>query len=50
MLVLPHAGPLPVPTEQQLAYQGQISALIHFGMASFMHDGDPGCTARNWNG
>ena len=39
-----------VPTAQQLRYQGQISALIHFNMATFMHDGDPGCTAQNWNG
>ena len=39
---LSHAAPLPVPTPQQLAYQGSISALIHFGMATFFHDGDPG--------
>eukprot|EP01051_Picozoa_sp_SAG22_P000039 SAG22_NODE_1_length_62449_cov_158.689270_39_plen_130_part_00 len=25
------------------------AALIHFGMATFFHDGDPGCTAANWN-
>ena len=47
---LPHAVPMPVPTRQQLAYQGKISALIHFGMATFFHDGDPGCDAQNWNG
>ena len=41
---------LPLPTPQQLAYGGQISALIHFGMATFFHDGDPGCDANNWNG
>ena len=23
--LLPHAGPLPLPTKQQLAYQGEIS-------------------------
>ena len=28
---------------------GEISALIHFGMATFFHDGDPGCTPQNWN-
>jgi hypothetical protein len=44
------AGGIPVPTPQQLAYQGEISALIHFGMATFFHDGDPGCTAKNWHG
>ena len=33
-----------------IRYQGEISALIHFGMATFFHDGDPGCTAGNWNG
>ena len=47
---VPFAGSLPVPTKQQLEYQGSISALIHFGMATFFHDGDPGCTAENWNG
>lgn len=46
---VPHDGPLPVPTPQQLAYQGSISGLIHFGMATFFHDGDPGCTRSNWN-
>jgi len=46
---VPHDGPLPVPTPQQLAYQGAISGLIHFGMATFFHDGDPGCTSSNWN-
>ena len=40
----------PVPTAQQLAYGGSISALIHFNMATYAHDGDPGCTAQNWNG
>ncbi len=41
---------VPLPTPQQLNYQGKISALIHFGMSTFFHDGDPGCTAENWNG
>eukprot|EP00048_Salpingoeca_helianthica_P015607 m.227635 g.227635 ORF g.227635 m.227635 type:complete len:468 (+) comp17272_c0_seq1:38-1441(+) len=39
----------PRPTPQQLAYGGEISALIHFDMSTFFHDGDPGCTDRNWN-
>ena len=47
---VPFEGALPVPTPQQLKYQGEISALIHFGMATFFHDGDPGCTAQNWHG
>lgn len=41
---------LPLPTLQQLEYQGNISGLIHFGMATFFHDGDPGCTRENWLG
>ncbi len=40
--LLPLASAPPVPTPQQLQYQGGISALIHFGMATFFHDGDPG--------
>lgn len=48
--LLPHQGSMPHPTRQQLEYQGSMSALIHFGMATFFHDGDPGCTATNWNG
>ena len=24
-------------------------ALIHFNMATFFHNGDPGCNAANWN-
>lgn len=47
---VPYVGSMPLPTKQQLAYQGSISALIHFGMATFFHDGDPGCTPQNWNG
>ncbi len=31
-------APLPVPTAAQLKYQGSISALIHFNMATFFHD------------
>lgn len=41
---------MPIPTPQQLKYQGAMSALIHFGMATFFHDGDPGCDRDNWNG
>ena len=40
--LLPLASAPPIPTPQQLQYQGGISALIHFGMATFFHDGDPG--------
>jgi hypothetical protein len=41
-LLYPRPAAWPVPTPQQLAYGGGISALIHFNMATFMHDGDPG--------
>lgn len=43
-------GAVPTPSPQQLKYGGSISALIHFNMATFFHDGDPGCSAENWNG
>jgi hypothetical protein len=33
------AGGLPLPTPQQLKYQGSMNALIHFGMSTFFHDG-----------
>ena len=33
----PHAAPLPIPTPEQLRYQGSMNALIHFGMASKYH-------------
>ena len=43
------AGALPVPTAPQLAWQqNEIMALIHFNMATFFHNGDPGCNAANW--
>ena len=48
-LLVPAAA-LPIPTPEQLRYAGSISALIHFGMATFFHDGDPGCDRQNWNG
>jgi alpha-L-fucosidase len=49
--ILPHPkGGVPLPTLQQLKYGGKINALIHFEMATFFHDGDPGCDAQNWLG
>ena len=43
------AQPLPQPTPQQLAWQkNEIMALIHFNMATFFVNGDPGCSATNW--
>ena len=40
---------LPLPTAPQLAWQqNEIMALIHFNMATFFHNGDPGCSAANW--
>ncbi len=48
-LLEPVSAP-PIPTPEQLRYQGSMNALIHFGMATFFHDGDPGCDRQNWNG
>ena len=43
------AAALPLPNAPQLAWQrGEIMALIHFNMATFFENGDPGCTAANW--
>ena len=44
------APTLPVlPTAPQLLYQQhEIMALIHFNMATFAHNGDPGCNSDNW--
>jgi len=40
---------LPIPTAPQLAWQkNEIMALIHFNMATFFHNGDPGCNNSNW--
>ena len=40
--------PLPQPTLPQLAWQQhEIMALIHFNMATFFHNGDPGCDAAS---
>jgi alpha-L-fucosidase len=42
---------LPLPSAPQVAWQqGEIMALIHFNMATFFEDGDPGCTSSNWEG
>ena len=46
----PAWGSVPVPTPAQLAYyRSEMRALIHFNMATFIRDGDPGCSAENWN-
>ena len=45
----PHVA-VPLPTQPQLAWQkNEIMALVHFNMATFFHNGDPGCNAANWN-
>ena len=45
------AASLPLPTGPQLAWQqGEIMALVHFNMATFFQNGDPGCTTSNWPG
>jgi len=45
---------LPLPTAAQLHWhrggKWGISALIHFNMATFFKDGDPGCSPENWLG
>ena len=42
---------LPLPTASQVAWQqGEIMALVHFNMATFFRDGDPGCGSDNWEG
>ena len=45
---------LPLPTAAQLHWHrgGKygISALVHFNMATFFKDGDPGCSPENWPG
>eukprot|EP00451_Oxyrrhis_marina_P003505 CAMPEP_0204274080 /NCGR_PEP_ID=MMETSP0468-20130131/24976_1 /ASSEMBLY_ACC=CAM_ASM_000383 /TAXON_ID=2969 /ORGANISM="Oxyrrhis marina" /LENGTH=458 /DNA_ID=CAMNT_0051250231 /DNA_START=32 /DNA_END=1408 /DNA_ORIENTATION=+ len=39
-----------VPTAPQLEYQQhEIMALVHFNMATFAKNGDPGCSADNWD-
>jgi len=43
----PPWGSVPVPTAPQLAYyRSELRALIHFNMATFIKDGDPGCSAE----
>jgi hypothetical protein len=34
--LVPFEGTMPIPTASQLKYQGSISALIHFNMATFV--------------
>ena len=42
-------GTVPLPTPPQLNYySSELRALIHFNMATFIHDGDPGCSTANW--
>lgn len=50
--LFPHAeAQLPLPTAAQLAWQtNEIMALVHFNMATFFRDGDPGCGPDNWLG
>jgi len=51
LLTLLYGSSLPTPTPAQLKYQvDSIMALIHFNMATFYEDGDPGCNAGNWLG
>lgn len=41
---------IPVPSAPQIRYQStDFVALIHFNMATFARDGDPGCDSTNWN-
>eukprot|EP00929_Paragymnodinium_shiwhaense_P002126 TRINITY_DN102321_c0_g1_i1.p1 TRINITY_DN102321_c0_g1~~TRINITY_DN102321_c0_g1_i1.p1 ORF type:complete len:494 (+),score=95.62 TRINITY_DN102321_c0_g1_i1:103-1584(+) len=41
---------IPTPSAAQLRYQSSdFVALIHFNMATFAHNGDPGCDASNWD-
>ena len=43
-------GPL-TPSPSQLKWQrDEIMGLTHFNMATFFHNGDPGCDANNWQG
>jgi alpha-L-fucosidase len=49
--ILARAAALPLPTAAQVAWQqGEIMALVHYNMASYFEDGDPGCTPSNWPG
>ena len=41
---------IPIPSPPQFRYQStDFVALIHFNMATFAHNGDPGCDETNWN-
>lgn len=45
-----HNHIIPVPSAAQLRYQStDFVALIHFNMATYAKDGDPGCDSTNWN-
>ena len=44
---LPMPESWPVPTPQQMAYGGRISALIHFNMGTYFPAGS--CNKNNWN-
>lgn len=49
-LVVSCATVLPIPSAAQLRYQStDFVALIHFNMATFAHNGDPGCDSSNWD-
>lgn len=48
LMLVGATGPLS-PTGPQLRYQSdEIVALIHFNMATFFRNGDPGCDTSNW--
>ena len=50
VLALQAAAGMPVPSPAQLRYQStDFVALIHFNMATFAHNGDPGCDKDNWD-
>lgn len=50
-IILTLVSAAPKPTLPQLNWQkGEIMALIHFNMATFFKNGDPGCDASNWIG
>jgi alpha-L-fucosidase len=41
---------IPIPSAPQYRYQStDFVALIHFNMATFAHNADPGCDASNWD-
>ena len=47
----PRGPDTPTPTLAQARWQhDEIMALCHFNMATFFHNGDPGCDSNNWLG